>query len=184
MAINRIEGHEVKMRPLKCNCTPPSSACSICQGKKPIRWRMKVNDEPKLKSGLTLREELWACQMELESERQINASRLEEIKSLKEKLEEFVSGQLKASTENEHELKAKVQELEAERDGLHAELFAMTQAQEGLVISWNKKVQELENFLDDVFDSAYECNIDRPWRNLFQDYCEANAKKTKKEQGL
>lgn len=81
-------------------------------------------------------------------------------------------------------------ELEAERDEL--ESWKAKYENENMVLKKEIKVLKeqndwyatkydehkcLENFLDDVFDSAYECNIDRPWRNLFEDYCERNGGK-------
>jgi len=37
----------------------------------------------------------------------------------------------------------------------------------------------LENFLDEVFDSAHECTMDKPWREIFEDYCVHNMNKPK-----
>lgn len=91
--------------------------------------------------------------------------------------------------EKRQELKAKVQELESwkakyenENMALKSEMKVLKEQNDWYATKYDEH-QCLENFLDDVFDSAYECNLDRPWKNLFQDYCEANAKKAKKEQG-
>jgi len=86
----------------ECNCDPPHGACSKCQGV--VKWRLKVNDDPHDKDVLTMREELWACKMELEAERQISSSREEEIKRQDIVLEKYQESCLK--------LKARVKELD------------------------------------------------------------------------
>ena len=70
----------------ECNCTPPHDACSICQGKKAITWRLKVNDNPEPKTEQELRCDLEIARTEIEVLKQDNAKQQQIIREIDKQL--------------------------------------------------------------------------------------------------